>query len=189
MATGGIFTLLPSLLLSLKRTYLSELPSLRCRPLLGNRMMLGSYRSKAQWTDRLLSSTLATMSSTAFQSSLLRMLPVLSDTLSGPREGASSSSSAADRSYQIKKGSKWWSGPEKKINGHELSFPKILELLIHQLVQQDQGGDRPAHAGGRWAERPWTRWMFTLVVQSSALTFLLVFSWKENTKSREILKE
>lgn len=68
--------------------------------------MLGSYRSQARWTARLLSSTPATMSSTAFQSSLLRMLPVLSDTLSAPREGGSRSSSTADKSYQIKKGSK-----------------------------------------------------------------------------------
>lgn len=68
--------------------------------------ILGSYRSQARWTDRLLSSTPATMSSMAFQSSLLRMLPVLSDTLSAPREGGSCSSSTADKSYQIKKGSK-----------------------------------------------------------------------------------
>lgn len=114
MAVGGLFTLLPSLLLSFKHTNLSELLSLSCWPLLGNRMILGSYRPKAQWTDRLLSSTLATMSSMAFQSSLLRMLPVLSDTLSMPPKRGSRSSSVADKSYQIKKGSKLWSKPEKK---------------------------------------------------------------------------
>lgn len=57
---------------------------MRLWPVLGKRMSCRSYWSKAQCTDRFLSSTLATMSSTAFQSSLLRMLPVLSDTLSMP---------------------------------------------------------------------------------------------------------
>lgn len=83
---------------SLFQTHQSFRTTVTEAPAFGNRMILGSYRSKAQWTDRLLSSTLATMSSTAFQSSLLRMLPVLSDMPSVPRKGGSSSSSAADKS-------------------------------------------------------------------------------------------
>lgn len=85
--------------------------------------------------------------------------------------------------------SKWWSGPEKKINGTWTELSKDSRVAHPPTGEAEQGGDRPAHAGGRWAERPRTRWMFMLVVQSSALTFLLVFSWKENTNSRKTLKE
>ena len=123
--TGGKFTLLPSALLSLKPTKSCWTSSLSCWPSCGSRVTFRSYRSRAQWTERLLSSTPATMSSTASQSSLLRMLPVLSDKLSMPptAKGASDFSSVGEESYQIEKDSKLWSW-EKKINGTWAKFSK-----------------------------------------------------------------
>ena len=123
--TGGKFTLLPSALLSLKPTKSCWTSSLSCWPSCGSRVTFRSYRSRAQWTEMLLSSTPATMSSTASQSSLLRMLPVLSDKLSMPptAKGASDFSSVGEESYQMEKDSKLWSW-EKKINGIWAKFSK-----------------------------------------------------------------
>lgn len=100
LLTGGKFTLLPSVLLSLKPTKSCWTSSLSCWPSCGSRVTFRSYRSRAQWTERLLSSTPATMFSTASQSSLLRMLPVLSDKLSmSPTpKGASDFSSVGEES-------------------------------------------------------------------------------------------
>lgn len=67
-------------------------------------MLTRLYWSEAQWTEEFLSSTLATMSSMALQSSLLRMLPVLSDTLSTPpakKDISGSSSSVGDMSCGV----------------------------------------------------------------------------------------
>lgn len=109
----------------------------------GKRTLCRSYWSKAQWTDRFFSSTLATMSSMAFQSSLLRMLPVLSDTLSMPpaKECSGSSSSAADMSCAVEK--QLWSIGEVRGCGdavvvvEQICTGKELSHMTHVWASSD----------------------------------------------------
>lgn len=143
-------------------------------------MVSGFYRSRAQCTDRLLSSTLATMSSMAVQSSLLRMLPVLSDMLAVPCPPKGSSSSLGDKSYQnkkhiicnpsLRKNNGAWTKPSKDSRVAHLPTGKGNMKGIRAVLHLTQLG-----TGTRSEE--WTEWIFIPVVQLSVLT-----------KSRKILK-
>ena len=192
MPTGGKFTLLPPLLLSLKPTKSCWTSSLSCGPSRGGRAVFGSYRSRAQRTERLLSSTPATMSSTASQSSLLRMLPVLSDKLSVPPtpKGASDFSSVGEESYQIEKNSELWSWGKKKINGTWAKFSKGPRAAHPPKSDGSVARTRAVAAQHIWTGDG-TTWHNEMLapglrsrqrtvaprVQYSVLTFLLCFVW------------
>lgn len=197
MAPGGKLTSLLALLLSLKPTSGgTTLP--RRRP--GSRELFRPHRPRTQGPVRLLSSTLATRSSMAPQSSWLRMLPVLSDALSRPPApaGGAGSSSASDRSCQREEDSEGqFCGLRKIINATRTKDSRVAR------PPHGEGSGKGGRASAAWPD--WVRvsrtspdsqavapdlkrteWVFTSAVQVCVLTL-----WgflEKNTKSQKILK-